>query len=121
MDVSGTLSKPVMQGRLQITDGAIAYLDVPSAFTGINGSLTFDQTRLQIESLTAHTGGGLVTFGGNAAWLNRQLNFDVTLQEQDVRLRYPPGISSTANANCILWAVPRRLRFPVTSRLPSSP
>jgi len=99
MNVSGTFSRPVMQGRLQITNGGIAYLDLPAAFSEINGSLTFDQNRLQIEKLTAHTGGGLVTFGGNAAWLNHQLSFDVNLQEKDVRLRYPPGISSTANAD----------------------
>ena len=99
MEVSGTFSRPVMQGRLQITGGAIAYLDLPAAFSEINGSLTFDQNRLQIEKVTAHTGGGLVTFGGNAAWINHQLSFDVTLQENDVRLRYPPGISSTANAD----------------------
>ena len=99
MNVSGTFSRPVMQGRLQITNGGIAYLDLPATFSEINGSLTFDQNRLQIEKLTAHTGGGLVTFGGNAAWLNHQLSFDVNLQEKDVRLRYPPGISSTANAD----------------------
>jgi translocation and assembly module TamB len=99
VDVSGTFLKPSMQGQLQITDGTIAYLDLPSAFTGINGSLSFNQDRLQIESLTAHTGGGLVTFGGNAAWINHQLAYDLTLQEKDVRLRYPAGISSTADAD----------------------
>jgi len=99
MDVAGTISAPLMQGKLQISDGSIAYLDLPSAFTGINGSLTFSQNRLQIENLNAHTGGGLVAFGGTAAWINHQLNFDLSLQEKDVRLRYPQGISSTANAN----------------------
>ena len=99
VEVSGTFLKPVLQGHVQITGGGIAYLDLPSAFSEINGSLAFDQNRLQIETLTAHTGGGLVTFGGNAAWINHQLSFDVSLQEKDVRLRYPPGISSTANAS----------------------
>jgi translocation and assembly module TamB len=99
MEVTGILSKPVTQGHLQITDGAITYSDLPAAFSEINGSLAFDQNRVQIETLAAHSGGGLVTFGGNAAWINHQLNFDVTLQERDVRLRYPPGISSTANAD----------------------
>ena len=99
MDVAGTISTPSVQGHVQITNGAIAYLDLPIAFSGINGSLSFNQNRLQIEALTAHTGGGLVTFGGNAVWINRRLAFDLRLQEKDVRLRYPPGISSTANAD----------------------
>ena len=51
---------------MRIDHGAIAYIDLPSALSDINGSLVFNQDRLQIESLTAHTGGGLVTFGGYA-------------------------------------------------------
>jgi translocation and assembly module TamB len=87
-----------MQGKVQIDHGAIAYIDLPSALSDVNGSLVFNQDRLQIENLTAHTGGGLVTFGGYATNRGGKLNFDLTLQGQDVRLRYPPGISSTANA-----------------------
>jgi translocation and assembly module TamB len=95
---SGPFAKPVLQGRLQITDGAIAYADLPSALSGINGSLVLNQDRLQIETLTARTGGGSVSVGGYANLYNRQLNFDLTLRTQDVRLRYPPGVSSITNA-----------------------
>jgi len=97
--VGGTVHKPAVQGRLQITNGSIAYSDLPSALSTINGSLVFNQDRLQIETLTAHVGGGVVTFGGYATAYNRQLNFNLTLQTQDVRLRYPPGVSSMANAD----------------------
>jgi translocation and assembly module TamB len=96
--VGGTIHKPTIQGRLQINNGSIAYSDLPSALSAINGYLVFNQDRLQIETLTAHVGGGLVTFGGYATAYNRQLNFNLTLQTQDVRLRYPPGVSSMANA-----------------------
>ncbi len=99
LSVTGTLAKPVTQGRVRIDNGAIAYIDLPSALSDINGSLIFNQDRLQIEQLTAHTGGGLVTFGGYATAYNGKFNFDLTVHGQDVRLRYPPGVSSTANAN----------------------
>jgi translocation and assembly module TamB len=99
MNITGTLARPVTQGRLQITNGAIAYLNLPSAFSDVAGSLAFNQNRLQIETLTAHTGGGQVAFSGFASWQNHQLSFDLGLKEQDVRLRYPPGVSSTANAD----------------------
>ncbi len=99
VSVGGTIAKPVTQGRLRIDNGAIAYIDLPSALSGINGSLVFNQDRLQIEGLTAHTGGGLVTFGGYATLYNGKVNFDLTVRGQDVRLRYPPGISATANAD----------------------
>jgi translocation and assembly module TamB len=96
---SGNIAKPIMLGRLQITNGGIAYVDLPSSLSDINGSLVFNQDRLQIETLTAHTGGGLVKFGGYATSYNRQINFDVTASGQDVRLRYPPGVSATATTD----------------------
>jgi translocation and assembly module TamB len=99
MTVSGTVSRPAMQGRLQVNNGAIAYADLPSALSDINGSLIFNQNRVQIDTLTSHVGGGLVTFGGYATTYNGQLNFSLSLQGQDVRLRYPPGISSTATTD----------------------
>jgi translocation and assembly module TamB len=101
--VGGTIHKPTTQGRLQITGGSIAYSDLPSALSAISGSAVFNQDRLQIETLTAHVGGGIVSFGGYATAYNRQLNFNLTLQTQDVRLRYPPGVSSMANAE-LRWA-----------------
>jgi translocation and assembly module TamB len=103
LTVGGTVSQPTTQGRLQVTSGSIAYADLPNALSGIHGSAIFNQDRLQIETLTAHVGGGTVTFGGYATAYNHQLNFDLTLQTQDVRLRYPPGVSSMANAD-LRWA-----------------
>jgi translocation and assembly module TamB len=97
--ISGSLSKPTTQGKLQVVGGSIADVDLPSALSDINGSLIFNQNRVQIETLTAHTGGGLVTFSGSATAYNRQVNFDLSVQGREVRLRYPPGVSSTADAD----------------------
>jgi translocation and assembly module TamB len=97
--VSGTTGHPALQGRLQINKASVAYIDLPSALSDINGSLVFNQDRLQIESLTARVGGGQVKFGGYVTTYNRQVNFDLTLHGQDVRLRYPPGVSSTTTAD----------------------
>jgi len=99
LSVGGTVAKPLTQGQLRVDHGAIAYIDLPSALSDISGSLIFNQDRLQVQSLTAHTGGGLVTFGGYATAYNGKLNFDLTVHGEDVRLRYPPGVSATANAD----------------------
>jgi translocation and assembly module TamB len=98
LTVNGNVARPVLQGRVQITSGAVAYIDLPSALSDINGSLVFNQNRLQVETLTAHVGGGTVNFSGYVTSYNRQLAFDLGLQQQDVRLRYPPGVSSTTTA-----------------------
>ncbi|MGA2695716.1 MAG: translocation/assembly module TamB domain-containing protein, partial [Terriglobales bacterium] len=97
VSVSGTVDNPVLQGRLQVNNGSVAYIDLPSALSNINGSIAFNRNRAEIETLTAYTGGGLISFRGFAASYNRQLNFDLGVTGQDVRLRYPPGLSSTAS------------------------
>jgi translocation and assembly module TamB len=97
LTVAGTLQRPTFGGRLQISGGSVRYSDLTSALSDIKGSLVFDQDRLEIEALTAHVGGGLVTFGGYATAYNHQINFDVSLNGQDVRLRYPLGVSSMSN------------------------
>ena len=99
VEVGGTIAQPALQGRLQINNGSIAYADLPSALSDLNGSLVFNQDRLQIETLTGHVGGGTVSFGGYAAAYRNQLSFDLTLQGRDVRLRYPAGVSSMMNAD----------------------
>jgi translocation and assembly module TamB len=93
------MARPAFQGRLQISNGSVAYSDLPSQLSDVNGSLVFNQDRLQIETLTAHVGGGLIEFGGYASAYNRQLNFDLSLKGHDVRLRYPPGVSSVTDAD----------------------
>src|SRR5258707_11388879 len=52
---------------------------------------------MQIEKLTAHTGGGELNVGGFLAYRNG-LYFDLTANGTDIRLRYPPGVSSSADA-----------------------
>ena len=52
---------------------------------------------MQIEKLTAQTGGGEINVGGFLAYRNG-LYFDLTATGHDIRLRYPPGVSSSADA-----------------------
>src|SRR5437660_5478347 len=99
LNATGTTSDPLLQGRLLVSDGTITYSGLPSGLSALNGSILFDQDRLQIEKLTARTGGGIVNLGGSVSYFHRQATFDLTAHGQDVRLRYPPGVSSTANAD----------------------
>jgi translocation and assembly module TamB len=94
---TGTLSQPSIDGQLQVTRGSISYINLPSGLSEINGTLLFNQHEMKVQSLTARTGGGLITVTGSANLYDRQLRFDLGVQGQDVRLRYPPGVSSTAN------------------------
>jgi translocation and assembly module TamB len=98
MNVGGTLSDPQPQGTIQIQNAAVNYAGLPSGLSEMNGSLAFTLDRVRIEQLTARTGGGTLDLQGEATRYNQQLNFNLTAIGKEVRLRYPPGVSSTANA-----------------------
>ena len=101
--VTGTLSAPKVRGKLEIDNASLADLNLPSALSAINGTLIFNQNQVTIESLKAQTGGGNVSFGGHAELVGKQVNFDLSATADSVRLRYPPGVSSTATAD-LRWS-----------------
>ncbi|MCU1256626.1 MAG: hypothetical protein JWM83_2925 [Candidatus Angelobacter sp.] len=97
VNVTGNSARPQLSGRLELKDASVSLLDLPNGLSHISGSLVFAQDRMQIEKLTAHTGGGELNVGGFLAYRNG-LYFDLTANGTDIRLRYPPGVSSSADA-----------------------
>jgi translocation and assembly module TamB len=98
LNVGGTLNKPDVVGELKITNGALSLIDFPNGLSEINGNLIFNEERIQVQSLTARTGGGQIQIGGFATY-NPRVAFNITAQGQDIRMRYPQGVSSTADLN----------------------
>ena len=99
LNAAGTLSQPVLQGRLEVKNTFVSHNDFPSGLSDLNGVLLFDRNRIQIESLSGTTGGGAVALTGSATYQSGALLLDFGATAHDVRLRYPPGVSSTANAD----------------------
>jgi len=98
MTLGGTLSGPLPQGSIEVRNGAANYAGLPSGLSEMNSSLSFTRERIHIDQLAARTGGGTMDLKGDVTNYNRQLNFNLTAIGKDVRLRYPPGVSSTATA-----------------------
>ena len=96
--MGGTVKDPLPQGTIQISNGTANYAGLPSGLSEMNGNLLFTRDRIHIEQLTARTGGGTLDLKGDASNYNQQLNFNLTAIGKEVRLRYPPGVSSTATA-----------------------
>jgi translocation and assembly module TamB len=99
LNATGTLLAPVLQGRLEVKNTFISHNDFPSGLSDLNGVLLFDRNRVQIERLNGSTGGGLIALTGSSTYQNGILLLDLGATAQGVRLRYPPGVSSTANAD----------------------
>jgi translocation and assembly module TamB len=98
MTVGGTLSAPLPQGSIEIKNGSANYAGLPSGLSEMNGSLAFTREHVHIDQLSARTGGGTLDLKGDATNYNGQVNFNLTAVGKEVRLRYPPGVSSTATA-----------------------
>ncbi|HEX6504127.1 MAG TPA: translocation/assembly module TamB domain-containing protein [Terriglobales bacterium] len=94
--VSGTYETPVLAGQLAVANGSISSIDLPNGLSEMNGTLVFNQDRLQIETLTARVGGGNVDFSGFMTY-SPHINFNVKAEAHEVRLR-PAGISATSDA-----------------------
>lgn len=97
IDAGGVLARPQWGGRFDLSDANISLADLPNGLSQINGTLVFQQDRIQIEKLTARSGGGELKVTGFLAYRNG-LYWDLTATGKDVRLRYPPGVSSSADA-----------------------
>ena len=96
--LGGTVRDPLPQGKIEIKNGTANYAGITSGLSEMNGSLVFTRDHISIEQLAAHAGGGTLEFKGEATNYNHQLNFNLTAIGKDVRLRYPPGVSSMASA-----------------------
>ncbi len=98
MHATGTFDRPDLTGQVKFVEGNFSWLDFPNGISHLNGTLNFNQDRLEVGKVTAQTGGGLLTLGGFITYENG-LYANLSVSAKDVRVRYPQGISSTANAD----------------------
>ncbi|HYG99413.1 MAG TPA: translocation/assembly module TamB domain-containing protein [Terriglobales bacterium] len=96
--VNGTVANPLVNGHVQVANAGISYIDLPNGLSDINGDLVFNRDRLQIQNMTARTGGGTLNLTGYVTYA-RTIGFNIQAFAKDIRLRYPPGVSSMADAN----------------------
>ncbi|MBI2677305.1 MAG: translocation/assembly module TamB domain-containing protein [Candidatus Koribacter versatilis] len=96
--IGGTMDKPAMQGRVEIKGAGVSFIDLPNGLSDINGTLIFTENRLEVEKLTAKSGGGELKLGGFISYANG-IYFNLTATSGDIRMRYPPGVSALASAD----------------------
>jgi translocation and assembly module TamB len=107
MAAEGRLHKPSLSGDVQIQGVNLAVEGVPNGLTNLNGTLAFNEDRLDVKNLTAMTGGGQVQIGGYLAY-QKGLFADLSATGDTVRVRYA-GLSATANTKLRLQGGPQSL------------
>ena len=97
VEAHGPLDNPGLRGRIDFQDASLALEDLPNSLSRLHGSLEFNQNRLEVRSLTATTGGGQLSVSGYLAY-QRGIFADLSVTGRGIRIRYPPGVSSLADA-----------------------
>jgi translocation and assembly module TamB len=97
IDARGPLMHPDLEGHVELQDGSLSLGDLPNGLSQLRGSLEFNQDRLEVQSLTAMSGGGQLSVSGYLAY-QRGIYADLSVTGKGVRIRYPQGVTSLADA-----------------------
>ena len=104
MQSSGTVALDVrssgsaINGQLQFQNVAMSTADAPIGVSKMNGTIDIANDHVQISKMTAEMGGGPVSFGGSITY-HPNIEFNLAVQGQSIRLRYPDGLRSLLDAN----------------------
>lgn len=96
--LGGTLQKPAVTGTLAVRNASLAAEQLPVAFDSINGLLRFTGQHVDIQHLTAQTGGGQITLSGFAARTASGFTVALNARGEGMRVRYQ-GLSGAGNLN----------------------
>ena len=98
VEAHGPLQNPGLQGRIDIQNASLSLEDLPNGLSQLHGTLEFNQNRLEVRTLTAMSGGGLLSVGGFLAY-QHGIYADLSVTGKDVHIRYPEGVSSMVSTN----------------------
>jgi translocation and assembly module TamB len=93
---------PRIIGKIHVDGATLRYGDFPTGLSNLAGDFNFDTTRILFENVTAESGGGNLNIGGTMSYGNGSVNYTVNARSDQVRIRYPEGMS---------WLVAGKLRF----------
>ena len=105
--VRGALDAPQVNGRAEFQHANFNIEDVPNGISDANGVVVFtgdvtNGTRATVQSFTGETGGGQIELTGFAGYNGGQSIFRLHARATQVRIRYPEGVSTVANASLTL-------------------
>lgn len=98
LTVRGALQAPDVYGLLDLKDASLYLAGVPNGLDKINGRVFLYRDRANIEEIRAESGGGSLTLSGFVSYNQGVPAFRLSARGKDVRVRYPPGVSTSADA-----------------------
>ncbi|MGH9782920.1 MAG: translocation/assembly module TamB domain-containing protein, partial [Terriglobia bacterium] len=105
--LNGTFARPIWRGRLLVADASARFADLPNSLTEVQGTIVFDGNRGFLEDVTGVSGGGLLRLGGFLSYEGEVgLRLQLTADAEDVRVRYPAGVSTVVSGRLTLSGDP---------------
>jgi translocation and assembly module TamB len=106
--IRGPLEKPQVSGRLEFQNAGFSVVDFPNGISKATGMVLFTADRATIQSFKGETGGGTIELSGSASYGGDQTVFQLRATASQVRVRYPEGVSTVADANLSFTGTPDR-------------
>jgi translocation and assembly module TamB len=101
-NMRGDMENPSINGQMKIKGGSFFLRDLANGIDNASGTIFFDRDRAQIDNLTGQTGGGNFKINGFVGFGQRELSYRLSAEAEAVRIRYPEGVSTTADASLTL-------------------
>jgi len=95
----GDRTAPDLGGRASIQNAEVHYADFTNGLTNASGEIVFNGSRATIQSFHGESGGGKIDATGFVSIAAGTFNFRVEARAQQVRIRYPEGVSSVSDAS----------------------
>jgi autotransporter translocation and assembly factor TamB len=100
--VTGSLSKPAVNGRLQLNKASFNLASMPNGLSNATGTIAFTGTQAVIQNITGETGGGKVTLAGMVDYGGPEMDFRVQASADQVHVEYPQTVTTEVNARLLL-------------------
>ena len=94
IDSSGRRSDRNIEGQIRIVNASFATAGAPLGLQNGNGVLTLTRDRLDVTQFKGNVGGGTVTASGGIVY-RPQLQFDLAMAAQGVRMLYDQSVRTT--------------------------
>lgn len=101
-NMRGTLADPSINGQMKISGASFFLPNIANGIDNASGTVYFDRNRAQVDNLTGQTGGGVFKVNGFIGFGRGELTYRLSAEADAVRVRYPEGVSTTADASLTL-------------------
>ena len=95
-----------VQGRIRMQNVALAAASAPMGIDNLNGVFDIQNNEVRVTQLAGQLGGGQVTATG-AVIYKPQMQFNIALNANGVRLRYPEGVRTVLGGDLTLTGTPQ--------------